>query len=84
MNGQDDQIVQEPHRLGVGPRNKLINRFDELMRAEHLRCVQSAVEPDNAFPFFGERSSLLVGQPLCSRQPPRNLFVAFQPLMVLG
>ena len=68
MHGQDDQVVQEARRLGVGPADQLIDGLDQLVRAEDLGGVQPAVEPHHALAFLGERPRLLVGQSFGGRQ----------------
>ena len=82
MHGQNHEIVEKPHRLGVGAAHQLVDGFDQLMRAEHFGGMQSPVEPDDAFAFFRKGTRLLVGQPLGLRELPRNLLVALELLVV--
>ena len=50
-------------RLRIGPADHLVDRLDQLLRAEHFGGVQSSVDPDDGLPFRGERARLIVGQP---------------------
>ena len=83
MHGEDDDVVEDPQRLGIGPADELVDRLDQLLRAEHLGGVQAAVDPDDRLAFRRERARLLVGEPLGERQPPRDLLVAIELLVVL-
>ena len=51
-------------RLGVVAADQLVDRLDQLLRAEHLGRVQAAVDPDDRLAFLRQRARLLVGQPL--------------------
>ena len=76
MHREDHEIVQEPGRLGIGARDELIDRLDQLVGAEDLGRVQAAVEPDNALALLRQCSSLLVGQTLGQRQPAGDFLVS--------
>ena len=78
VRGQDDDVVQDAPRLLVVARDELIDRLHELLRAEHLARVQSAVDPDDRLPFTGELARLLFGQPFGERQAAGDLLVAIQ------
>ena len=74
MHGQDDQIVQEARRLGVGAGDELIHGLDQLMRAEDFSRVQPAVDPDHALAFLARarapaRRSAPRRSPACGRSP---------------
>ena len=47
VDEEDDALVQETHRLVVGPADHLVDHLGELLRAEHLGRVESAVDPDD-------------------------------------
>ena len=66
VHRQDDEVVQEAHRLGVGAADQLIDRLDQLVRAEHFGRVQAAVDPDDRLAFLRQRARLIVGQPSAS------------------
>ena len=59
-------------RLLVVAAHHLVDRLDQLLRAEHLGRVQAAVDPDDGLAFLGERARLVVGQPLGMREPARR------------
>ena len=42
---QDDGVVEDPQRLGIGLRIQAVDRLDQLLRAEHFGGVQAAVDP---------------------------------------
>jgi hypothetical protein len=66
---QHDHVVQNPHRLRVGARRHLVDQLEELLRAERLVGVQTAVDPDDRLAFARERARLVVGQPFGQREP---------------
>ena len=84
MDGEDDQVVQESRRFGIRTADELVHGLDQLMRAEHLVRVQTAVDPDDAFALPGERVGLFVGQAFGERQPAGNLLVTIEFLVVVG
>ena len=65
MRREDDDVAQEAQGLRVGAADELVDRFDQLLRAEHFVGVQPAVDPDDRLPSSSERTSLGVGQPFC-------------------
>ena len=50
-------------RLGVVAADQLVDRLDQLLRAEHFGGVQAAVDPDDRLAFLRQRARLIVGQP---------------------
>jgi len=69
VHGQDDHVVENSHRLFVGAAHQLVDRFHQLLCAQHFGGVQAAVDPDHGFAFFRQRARLLVGQALSGGQP---------------
>ncbi len=69
QRAQNDIVVQDPQRLGIGPRIEAIDGFDELLGPEHLGRMQAAINPDDGFPVPGELSRCLVGQPFGQGKP---------------
>ena len=84
VHREDDHVVQEAQRLRVGAADHLVDRLDQLLRAEHLGGVQPAVDPDHGLAFARERARLIVGQAFGLREPPRDVLVASELLEVLG
>ena len=84
VHEQDDDVVQNPHRLVVGAADHLVDHLAELLRAERFGGVQAAVDPDDGLALFRERAGLVVGQALGEREPARDLLVAREVLVVLG
>ena len=84
VHQQDDDVAQDAPRLLVVAADQLVAGLDQLLRAEHLVGVQAAVDPDDRLALGGERLGLGVGEPLGQRQPPGDLLVAAEPLVVLG
>ena len=66
---QDDVVVQDPQRLGIGLAVQPVNRLDQLLRAEHLGRVQAAVDPDDGLAVARELPRLLVGEAVGEREP---------------
>ena len=75
MHEQDDDVIQDPHRLGVGAADHLVDHLAELLRAEHFVGVQAAVDPDDGLALARERAGLLVGEPLSQRETARDLAI---------
>ena len=68
MHGEDDHVAQEAQRLGIVLADQLIDRFGQLLRAEHFGGVQAAVDPDHRLAVASERARLVVGQALGQRE----------------
>ena len=68
MHHEDDEVVEEARRLGVGPAHELPDGLDELLRAEHLGGVQAAVDPDDRLPVLRQLARLRLGDPLGARE----------------
>ncbi len=63
-NDEQDHVVQNPHRLGVGPAGHLVSEVEQVLRRHALGGVQAAVDPDDRLAFGRELPRLVVGQPL--------------------
>ena len=83
VDGEDDDVAQEAHRLFVGAADELIDRFRQLLRAEHFGGVQAAVDPHDRLAVARELTRLFVGQALGQREPLRDVLVLLQVLVVL-
>ena len=53
-----------------------VDRFDQLLRAEHFGRVQAAVDPDDGLAVLRELARLLVGEAVGERQPAVDVLVA--------
>jgi hypothetical protein len=49
LNAEHDVVVQQPHGLGIGAADQLVNGFHQLLRADGLAGVQAAVDPHDGF-----------------------------------
>ena len=78
VHGNDDHVAQDPRRLLVGAAHELVDRFDQLVRADHFRRVQAAVDPDDRLAFLRERPRLLLGDAAGAVQLLRDLLVAIE------
>ena len=74
--------LQDPLRLVVVPRDELIARLDQLVRAEHFGRVEAAVEPDDRLPFLRQRVRLGIGQALALGELHRDVLVLLEHLEV--
>ena len=63
--------------------DELIDRLHQLLRAEHLGGMQAAVDPDDRLAVARELPRLVVGQPLGQCEPPGDVLVLLQVLVVL-
>ena len=82
VRGENDDVAEEARGLGIVLADQLVDRLHQLLRAEHFRGVQAAVDPHDRLAFRGERARLIVGQPFGQRELPRDLLVARQLLVV--
>ena len=78
VGDQEDDVIQEAHRLGVVAADHLPHEFHELLGAEDLGGVEAAVDPDDGLALGGERAGFVLGDALGMRQPPRDLLVAVE------
>ena len=70
--------------LGIGAADQLVDRLDQLMRAEHFGRVQAAVDPDHGLAFRAPaRAPASSVSPSARCQPARDLLVAIELLVVL-
>ena len=79
---ENDAVVQDPHRLVVGAAGELVERFDELLGAEHFGRVQPTVDPKHHLAFLRQLGGFGGVETVGQRQPARDLFVARQVLQV--
>ena len=79
---ENNDVIQETHCLGIGAVHELINIFDKLLRAEHFRGVQPAIDPHDGFSFSSQRSALVFVQTLGRRQAPGDFFVSRKIFLV--
>ena len=84
MSGEDDHVFQDAQGLVVVSAGEGEDGFDQLLRAEDLGGVESAVDPDYGLAFLRQRARGVVGQALRQRQAARDLLVAIEFLEVLG
>ena len=83
MHGEQDHVVQEPHRLRVVPAHHVVDKAHELRRAEHLGGVQAAVDPHDRLALGRERVGLIVGQTFRVCEPLRRFLVAREVLQIV-
>ena len=81
---ENDVVVQNPLRLGIGFRIQPIDRLDQLLRAEHFRRVQPAVNPHDSLAVLRELARLVVGDPVGQRELAVHLLVLRQLPVILG
>jgi hypothetical protein len=84
MHRENDVILEDAHRLFVGPGDQLVRGLDQLIRAEHFGGMETAVEPDDRLAFLRQRLRLRVGEPLALREAHRDLLVPREVLEILG
>jgi hypothetical protein len=82
VDEEDDDVVEDAQRLGVGGAGELGDRLDEYLRAEHLAGVQPAVDPHDGFPLVGELAGLGLIDALGQGQAAGDLLVAAQVAVV--
>ena len=75
---EDDDVAQDPRRLLVGAADQLVDRLDQLVRADHFGRVQAAVDPDDRLAFLRQRARLLLGHAARAVQLLRDLLVAIE------
>ena len=83
VDGEDDHVAQEAHRLFVGPADELIDGLHQLLRAEHFGGVQAAVDPHHRLAVARELPRLVVGEALGQREAAGDVLVLLQVLVVL-
>ena len=76
VDRQEDDLVQDAHRLGVVAADHLPGEFHELLDGQNLGRVQPPVDPHHGLALGGERAGVLLGETLGPRQPPCDLPVA--------
>ena len=82
---QQDHVVQDPHRLRVGPAGRLVGDLEEVLRGDALGDMsESAVDPDHRLALCRQLLRLFVGQPLGVREPLGDVLVVGEVLLVLG
>ncbi len=83
QTAEQDHIVKKAPGLVVLTAAHLPDGLDQLLCAQRFSRVQPAVDPDHGAALARQRARLLVAQPLRQRQPPRDLFVSIELLLVL-
>ena len=83
VRGENDNIVQNSHGLGIVARHHLVHKFHQLMCAQNFGSVQSAVNPHHCFAFVGQPPGFIVGESFSQRQFPSYFLVARELLVVL-
>ena len=84
VDEEDDDVVEDPHRLVVGPAHELPQRFHQLLRAQDLRGVETAIDPHDGLAALREVTRLVFRHPSRARQAGRDLPVFIQVRVVLG
>ena len=79
---ENDAVVQNPHRFVVGTAGELIERFDELLGAQHFGCMQAAVDPEHHFAFLRQLGRFRRVEIAGHSQAIRDLFVSRQIFQV--
>ena len=82
VDEKDDALVQEPHRLAIRSADHLVDHLGELLRAERLGRVQSAVDPDDRLAFPRQPARLVLRDALGKRQPARDVAILREILVV--
>ncbi len=75
MYREQDNVVQEPHGLLVGPADHLVHPLHELMRTEHLGGMQATVDPDDGLTLPRQAACFFFRHALCQREPPGYFLV---------
>ncbi len=83
VDEEDDDVVQDPHRLRIGAAHHLVDHLAELLRAEHFGGVQPAVDPDDGLALARQRSRRVVRESLGEREPHGDLPVALEIAVIL-
>ena len=68
MGEEDDALVEDAERLGVGAAGEIPERLDELVGTEGFGGVEAAVDPDDGAAFGGEGAGLVLGETLGARE----------------
>ena len=84
MHGEENDIVEKPQSLRVTLADHLVHPLHELMRAQNLRRVQPAVDPNHRLPFPRQRPGLLFGDAFGQRKPSGDVLVASEIGVVFG
>ena len=62
MDAENDDVLEDAHRLGVSAARELPNGLDELVGADGFGGMETAVDPDDGFAFGGEGAGLFFGE----------------------
>ena len=81
-DGEEDDVVEDAPGLGVAPAGHPPDELDELLGAEDLGRVESAVDPDDGLALGGEPARAVVGQSLGQGQARRDVLVAGEARVV--
>ena len=82
VHEQQDALVEEAQRFLVAAADHLVDRLHQLLRPEGLVGVKPAVDPDDRLALPGQCPGRLRRQALGERQPPRDVLVLCQVLVV--
>ena len=78
VRGEEDDVVEEAHRLGVVAADHLPHQFHELLDAEDLVRMEAAVDPDDGLALGGQRAGLFLADALGLGEPAGDLPVALE------
>ena len=84
MCEQNDHVVENAPRLAVVHADHLVDRLDELLGSEDLRCVQPSIDPDHGLTRLGQGMGLVLVDTLGQRETARDLSIFLQARVVLG
>ena len=82
--GQQNDIIQETLGLSVVAADHLIDQFHQPLSSQHFSGVESTIDPNHRLSSRCQLASLIIGQISGQCQPPGDLLVLIQPLMILG
>ena len=80
---QDDDVVEDAQRLGIGVVVQSKYHLHELLGAEHLGGVQPTVDPDRRFPLQGQGTRFRLAHALGFGHGARDLTQAVDARVVL-
>ncbi len=81
-HGQENDVVEDAPGLGVVRADHPPDELDELLGAEDLRRVETAVDPDNGLALGGEAARVGFAYAFGQSQACRDVLVAGQPTVV--
>ena len=84
VDEEDDHVVEDAHRLGVGAAEQLVDRLGHRLGAERLGRVQAAVDPHHRLALGGELRGLLGRDAVRVGQSLRDVAVVVELLVIGG